>query len=110
MTDLHKKSCAAAMQSFTINRLGGQNYPNQTHPSTPDDLRNAESSAIDEEKERQKHGLKHNITKYNADQSQTHKQQNIVSLQDKLSSYFNIRAHMSNATRLGNKGGLKPTL
>ena len=113
MTDLHKKSAIQScnpsppivQEDQTI-----QTNSNQTYPSTPDDLRNVESSAINEEKEWQKHRLKHNMAKYNTDQFQTHKQQNIVNLQDKMSSQFNIRAHTSNTIRHSNNGGLIPTL
>jgi len=50
------------------------------------------------------------MTESNADQPQTQKEQDIANFQDIITSQLNVQAHISNAIRLGKKGGPKPRL
>jgi len=80
MNHLHKKTYAAAVQPLTsMNLEAVPNHPN-TNLAQPDVLRNAVSSVINKEKEKQKHRLNlivHNMTESNADQLQARKEQDI---------------------------------
>jgi len=106
MKDLHKQSYAAAVQSSSSNTeeasASGQAFPTVT--SGPDALRNAVSSVINEEKDKQKRRLNlivHNMIESSADQPQARKEQDIANLQDILSSQLEVRVHISSAIRLG---------
>jgi len=72
MNHLHKQSYAAAVQPLTSTNLEAvANHPttNLAQPPSPDALRNAVSSVINEEKEKQKCRLNlivHNMTESNA--------------------------------------------
>ena len=113
MNDLHKQSYAAAVQPLTSTNLEAVATHPTINPANPDALRNAVSSVINEEKDKQKRRLNlivHNMTESNADQPQTRKEQDIANFQDILTSQLDVRAHISNAIRLGKKGGPKPRL
>jgi len=119
MKDLHKKSYTAAVQSSDFQPPTAQedaaipsNF-SQSQPPTSDALRNAVSSVINEEKEKQKCKLNlivHNMSEPSADEPHARKNQDIASLQDILSTHLNVHVHISNAIRLGKKGGPKPRL
>ena len=119
MDDLQKKSYASVAQSFnsspSISQEDTATQPNssQSQPCTPDELRNAISAVINEEKEKQKRKLNliiHNVKESNAEQPQARKEQDLATLQDIMSSQLNIQVRISNAIRLGKKGGPKPRL
>ena len=123
LNNLHKKSYAAAVQTShpslqyspescsTQPSLGQSQLPGQTQPPTPFEHRNAVSSVINEEKEKQKRRFNlivHNVAEFSADQAQTRKEQDIVNIRDILGSQLELQPHISNTIRLERKGGPKP--
>ena len=84
-----------------------------SQPTTPDELRNAVSSVISEEKDKQKRRLNlivHNMAESSSDQPQSRKEQDIACIRDILHSQLEVQPCISNAVRLGKRGGPKPRL
>ena len=117
--DINRKSYAVATQasnSPTSNSSELSESPPahlSSQSSTPDELRNAVSAVINEEKEKQKRKLNlivHNMDESSADHAQTRKEHDITMIRDILGSQLEVKSCISNAIRLGRKGGPKPRL
>jgi len=116
---MNKKSYAAATQAtnsptpLSSKPSEGPSANSSSQPSTSDMLRNAVSSVIDEEKEKQKRKLNlivHNMEESSADHPQSRKEHDITAIRDILGSQLEVQPRISNAIRLGRKGGPKPRL
>ena len=93
----------------------GPSIHRSSQSTTLDELRNAVSSVISEEKEKDKQKrrlnlIMHYMTDTSSDQPQSHKEQDIASIRDILHSQFEAQPHISNAIILGKRGGPKPRL
>ena len=120
INDLHIQSYAASVQSSSPTTQeapathSSTSSSSHSHPTpSPHALRDVVSSVINEEKDKQKRRLNlivHNMAESSADQPLARKEQDIANLQDILTSHLQVRAHISNAIRLGKKGGPKPRL
>ena len=119
LKEMNKKSYAAATQA-TNSLTPLSNKPSKgpsansgSQPPTSDMLRNAVSSVINEEKEKQKRKsnlIVHNMEESSADQAQSRKEHDITAIQDILGSQLEVQPRISNVVRLGRKGGPKPRL
>ena len=107
---------AAAGQASTApspNSSSGSSTHRSSQPTTPDELRNAISSVISEEKDKQQRRLDliiHNMAEPSSDQPQSRKEQDIASIRVILHSQLEVQPRISNAIRLGKRGGPKPRL
>lgn len=119
LKEMNKKSYAAATQATnSLTPLSnkpseGPSANSSSQPPTSDMLRNAVSSVINEEKEKQKRKLNlivHNMEESSADQAQSRKEHDITAIRDILGSQLEVQPRISNAVRLGRKGGPKPRL
>ena len=120
INSMQKTSYAAvAAQASTMPSPSSSDSPSDpsihhsSQPTTPDDLRNAVSSVISEEKDKGKRRLNlivHNMTESSSDQPQSRKEQDIASIRDILHSQLEVQPRISNAIRLGKRGGPKPSL
>jgi len=96
---------------YHLTHASGQSIHLSSQPTTPDELRDAASSIISEEKDKQKRKLNliiHNMAESNLDQPQSRKEQDIINIRDILSSQLEVQPHITNAIRLGRKRGPKP--
>jgi len=116
LKEMNKKSYAAATQAIN-SPTSLSNKPSEVNsssqPATSDMLRNAVSSVINEEKEKQKRKLNlifYNMEESSADHPQSRKEHDITAIQDILGSQLEVQPSISNAIRLGRKGGPKPRL
>jgi len=120
INNIQKTSYAAvAAQASTVpspnssDSSSGPPIHHSSQPTTPDELRNAVSSVISEEKDKQKRRLNlivHNMAESSSDQPQSRKEQDIACIRDILHSQLEVQPCISNAVRLGKRGGPKPRL